>query len=298
MILSLIIGLTSWLGFTGFYKIMMRLQYNQRIYTLAPQHHQAKQVPSLGGGIMLLMLVVYLPYSTVIETWVILAGLVFGLIGLADDLTAIYYARNKGLSVWQKLSLQGIATLLVLALYPVPVSLFGIIITGISLLAMSNAANLTDGLDGLLAGISAVCMLTLAVITQDTLWLIWLTIILAFLAVNYPPARLFMGDTGAMAIGATLGTVPLVYHAVVSPQASAYSWLVLTGIIMIFFALFILETLSVILQVVYYKYAKKRLFLMAPLHHHFELKNYSETTIMLASIALQVVLSCVSYLSL
>ena len=144
------------------------------------------------------------------------------------------------------------------------------------LIGGSNAVNLTDGLDGLATGLSVISFLTFGIITNNTVWLegykeigifcfILAGSLLGFLIFNKNPAKVFMGDTGSLSLGATLATIAiLTRHEML---------LIVIGIV------FVIETLSVIIQVGYYKLTKKRIFKMAPLHHHFEYLGYKETTI-------------------
>ena len=153
--------------------------------------------------------------------------------------------------------------------------LYGIFILFV-LVSSSNAVNITDGLDGLATGLSIISLLTFGIITLNTGWLegyieISLFIftlvgsLLGFLFFNINPAKIFMGDTGSLALGALLGSVAiLTRHELL---------LILIGIV------FVIETLSCIIQRIYYKFTKRRIFLMTPIHHAFEKKGYSEVTI-------------------
>ena len=140
------------------------------------------------------------------------------------------------------------------------------------LISSSNAFNLTDGLDGLLGGLSIICFSALgyiAYLNENEVIFVFILSLLAglfsFMIFNYNPAKIFMGDTGSLALGGIAGVLAI---------------LLKVEIIFIIMALpFILETLSVIIQVLYYKKTKKRFFKMAPLHHHFELMGYSEKSV-------------------
>lgn len=142
------------------------------------------------------------------------------------------------------------------------------------LIATSNSVNLTDGLDGLAGGLLAIAYGTFAVISYfaglpilATFCAVVVATLLAFLWFNVPPARIYMGDTGSLALGATLGVIALMTDAVF--------------ILIIVGAIFILETLSVIIQLFWKKRFKKKFFLIAPIHHHFEAKGWSETQIVM-----------------
>ena len=153
--------------------------------------------------------------------------------------------------------------------------LYGIFIL-LVLTASSNAVNITDGLDGLAGGLSLIAYLTFGIITLNTTWLdgymeiallcfILVGSILGFLVYNVNPAKIFMGDTGSLALGATLGGIAiLTRHELL---------LILIGIV------FVIETMSRIIQRIYYKFTHKRLFTMTPIHHGFEKKGYKEKDI-------------------
>lgn len=144
------------------------------------------------------------------------------------------------------------------------------------LVASSNAVNLTDGLDGLAGGLSAICFVTFGIISFASGWLsgyediaimafVLVGSLLGFLVFNVNPAKVFMGDTGSLALGATLGAYAIMTrHEVL---------LVLIGFV------FVIETLSCIIQVVYYKFTRKRFFPMTPIHHTFEKLGMNEKSI-------------------
>ena len=153
--------------------------------------------------------------------------------------------------------------------------LYGIIIL-LVLVATSNAVNLTDGLDGLAGSLSLIAFLTLGIISYNTGWLdgyeevslfcfSLVGSLIGFLIFNLNPAKVFMGDTGSLALGATMGAIAiLTRHEIL---------LILIGIV------FVIETLTCIIQRIYYKFTKKRIFPMTPIHHTFEKKGYSEREI-------------------
>ncbi|PID70251.1 phospho-N-acetylmuramoyl-pentapeptide-transferase [bacterium DOLZORAL124_38_8] len=147
--------------------------------------------------------------------------------------------------------------------------LFVFVITG-----TSNAVNFTDGLDGLAGGLLAISYGVFAVIAYffglpylAIFCSVIVSALIAFLWFNVPPAKIYMGDTGSLALGATLGVIAM--------MTNALAILVIVGVV------FILETVSVILQLFWKKYFKKKLFLIAPIHHHFEAKGWSETQIVM-----------------
>jgi phospho-N-acetylmuramoyl-pentapeptide-transferase len=138
----------------------------------------------------------------------------------------------------------------------------------------ANAANLTDGLNGLLAGCAGIAFLFFAMLAAcrqipeaGTFSLIASGAVFSFLYFNFPKAKVFMGDVGALSIGAALGGLALIMHKEIN--------LALIG------GVFVIEALSVIIQVLWYKFFKRRIFKMAPLHHHFELMGFKETTVVI-----------------
>ena len=216
----------------------------------------------------------------------------YALIGFIDDFLIIKRNNNNGLSENTKLILQIIIAIVFFFLFMksgnepllwihtlnIKVNigwLYGIFIL-LVLLSSSNAVNLTDGLDGLATGLSIIAYLTFGLITWNTGWLegyediaififILIGSLIGFLIFNINPAKVFMGDTGSLALGATLGSIAiLTRHELL---------LVLIGIV------FVIETLSCVIQRLYYKITKKRLFLMTPIHHTFEKKGWKELDI-------------------
>ena len=200
--------------------------------------------------------------------------------------------NNKGLSESSKLFLQTIVALVFFYLFNLADHesllwihafhikldigfLYGLFIL-LCLIASSNAVNITDGLDGLSAGLSIIALSTFGIITWNTDWLlgysdiaififILVGSILGFLVYNVNPARIFMGDTGSLSLGATLASIAiLTRHELL---------LIVIGLV------FVIEMLSVILQRYYYKLTKKRIFPMAPIHHSFEKWGYTERDI-------------------
>ncbi len=142
------------------------------------------------------------------------------------------------------------------------------------LVGTANSVNLTDGLDGLAGGLLSIAYAVFAVISYfygmpvlSAFCMIIVGALLSFLWFNIPPAKIYMGDTGSLALGATLGVIAMLTNAVF--------------VLMIVGAVFILETISVILQLFWKKHFKRKLFLIAPIHHHFEAKGWSETQIVM-----------------
>ena len=288
---------------------LTRLRFGQTILEEGPKWHQTKQgTPTMGGIIFILASVVVSVLAVLICQFtmdekpivvgtqsaakllgVLLLPIGCGLIGFADDYIKVVKKRNLGLTASQKLFAQLLVSLaFALLLYfsgahVVQIPFFGWVDFGIwyipfcvfVIIAMSNATNLTDGVDGLCGSVSFVATLPFILLagTAATFGISMLTVAFAgglagFLLWNLHPAKVFMGDTGSLYIGAFLTAVAFALNV---PFL-----LIPIGII------YILENLSVILQVGYFKITKgKRLFKMAPLHHHFEMCGWKENTIVL-----------------
>lgn len=282
------------LFFTNFVINLFR-ERNIRQYVLkdAPQTHMVKQgTPTMGGIAMiaaiLLVMVVQFHFLTpaVISILVLLVG--FGIIGSIDDLSKVLQKQNKGLTSRQKLIMQiGVASIfagLMAAGHHIETASPFLRMLGpwiyypflaFIIVGASNAVNLTDGLDGLAAGNLIIAFLGLfwfSFLASNYPFLMLLIAIMAalggFLWFNVNPARIFMGDTGSLAMGAVLAGTAICLH-------KELILIVLGGV-------FVAETMSVILQVGYFKLTKgKRIFKMSPLHHHFELSGWTENKVVL-----------------
>jgi phospho-N-acetylmuramoyl-pentapeptide-transferase len=239
-----------------------------------------------------------------------LLTLAYALIGWLDDWQVLRRKSNKGISPKTKLGLQigfGSIFCLWLIAQPIAPSLTSIALplglslplgflfwplAGFVLVAESNATNLTDGVDGLMAGTGAIAFLGLAAIvapTSPSLMIFCACMsggCLGFLAHNRNPAKVFMGDTGSLALGGAFAAIGIMSN-------NLFALLIISGI-------FFVETLSVILQVTYYKATKnsdgigKRLFKMAPLHHHLELSGWSERQVVAVFYLVCALLACTS----
>ncbi len=260
----------------------------QQIYNLTPQTHQQKKwVPSFGGiGIITSLVMGVLAYGTPSATtaWCIIATLAFALIGFLDDMKSITQKINRGLTVKEKLALQVIVSIALVALFHFfinPIHSIGFVGLYIFLfVATTNATNLTDGLDGLLSTVMIVSLIGMSIILAklNVLALYWplikaaIAALLGFLVVNWNPAKIFMGDTGSLALGGLLSAIAITSH----PMA-----IIWVG------AIYIIEAVSVVIQVMWFKRTQKRVFLMSPLHHHFELLGFSEVQIVALFASLQ-----------
>lgn len=294
--------------------ILMQKKLGQKILEIGPRWHKNKEgTPTMGGvcfipPILIVPLTLCIYLSDTLKTselrlliLTLIYALANALVGLVDDLTKFKKQQNAGLTPRQKLVLQttlATAYLAMLNLYgaiqtdiripfiekTVPLGRAFYLLALLLLVGVVNCANLTDGIDGLatseaaiLSGFFAVASVAVASRTLSAVSGAVLGGALAFLLFNYHPARVFMGDTGSLFFGAIL---------------SGLAFLIGEPLLIVFAgALYLIEGLSVILQVVYFKLTHgKRLFLMAPLHHHFEKRGWSEVKVVavfsLCSIAL------------
>ncbi len=260
-----------------------------------PREHIKKNgTPTMGGIIMMAVIIVILGINSISYKILVLplvAIIGFGIVGFVDDYKKLVLKNTKGLSPMKKILGLVITTAIFIFLYinvfnlgtdiiipflnePLSLSIGAFILfTTFILLASSNAVNLTDGLDGLATGVVAIIMTFFTIISLkngDTemtiLGMTTLGTCLAFLMFNSYPAKVFMGDTGSLALGGAIASIAIILKMPL--------YLAIVAIICI------LETVSVILQVLYFKITKgKRLFKMAPLHHHFELSGMKENLI-------------------
>ncbi len=269
--------------------ILRRLKFGQQIRADGPATHRKKSgTPTMGGVIILLAL--SLAFFNVGEKngefyILVISALGFGLVGFLDDYIKIAFKRSLGLTAKQKLAGQLLVSAAVCwqlirighsTDLTVP-GLDGSISLGwlyypfvvIMMLAISNAVNFTDGLDGLLSGNSAIALGAFAIIAmyhseQQSAMFAAAMIggVLGFLVYNAHPAKVFMGDTGSLGIGGGLAAVAIL-------TKTELLFIVIGGI-------FVIELLSVIIQVASFKTRGKRVFKMSPIHHHFELVGWSE----------------------
>ena len=306
VLLSLLLG-------PGFIRLLRRWSVGQSIRDVGPERHQVKAgTPTMGGVLILFsVLLPTLLWANLTNPFVWLAigvTLAFGVIGLMDDLLKLRFRRNLGLSAKVKFLLQitvGLVAGAIILLLPpdygfagtvampffkravYDLGLFYLPFVAIVLAGSSNAVNLTDGLDGLAIGATLIAAATYAIFTYIAgnsvvagyLQVPYLRGVgevavfcaalvgasLGFLWFNSYPAEVFMGDVGSLAIGGAIGMV-----AVLSKQEIV---LILVG------GLFVIEALSVIVQVASFKMTGRRVLRMAPLHHHFELSGWAEPKI-------------------
>ena len=268
----------------------------QSIRLEGPASHQSKAgTPTMAGiGFILAILILAAIFINIEIDLRYLALLIlifaFALIGFLDDFLKIARRQNLGLTFWQKLISQ-IVVAVIFSLFLVWSGqphlvkdalanlgfnnpLLYCLLASFIVVGASNATNLTDGLNGLLAGCGGIAFLSLVFYCHrmwlgeaSTFSLIAAGAILTFLWFNFPKAQVFMGDVGSLAIGAALAGLALIIHA-------ELRFIVIGGI-------FVVEALSVIIQVTIYKLFKKRVFKMSPLHHHFELMGIKEKNVVI-----------------
>ena len=281
--------------------MMKKLNARQTVSEFINKRHQLKNgTPTLGGlifiippflSIFLLMIKgsIQMNYNLFIIIFVFLS---YGLLGFYDDFKKIMFHDNKGLSIKIKFVLQLLIAIAFYLIYhkfggtsTLEISLFnfkvdlGIYYTLFILfllVATTNAVNITDGLDGLCGGLSFLAVLAYGIIAWGSTWIVGYQSIaifcfilcgsiMGFLLFNAHPAKIFMGDTGSLALGGALASVAILTHHEIS--------LALIG------GVFVVETLSSMIQIIAIRKFHKKVFLKAPLHHHFEELGWAETDI-------------------
>ena len=280
---------------------LKKLKAGQNINIYVEAHRSKAGTPTMGGLIFIIptiAITLFLLFTGKIEYSVNLMIVLFvffsyALIGFLDDFISLRRKSNKGLTQFQKLLLQLIVALVFYVLFRqftagdsyLRISALGIdwnlgwfygVFILFLLVGSSNAVNLTDGLDGLAGGLSAISFLAFGLIAMGSWWIegnadmgifcfILVGSIMGFLVYNTNPAKVFMGDTGSLTLGATLATIAILTN-------HEFSLAVIGGI-------FVIETLSVIIQITSVVLFKKKVFLMTPIHHHFERLGWRESDI-------------------
>lgn len=313
MVISILLG-------PKFIEFLRSNEFGQQIREEGPQAHQAKQgTPTMGGLlIMVSMAIPFLIFSnrTVQGLTVFFVTLASAAIGFADDWTKLTRRRSLGLSGRWKMVLLGMITFVVavvtydqgfdtsvyvpLVNVDVPLSYLWYGLLFVMIAGAANGVNLTDGLDGLAAGTVTIALFTYTAIAVVG-WIVSgggtsgdpaaldLAILgaaliggsVGFLWFNAFPAQVFMGDTGSMGLGGAL---------------AAFAIMTKTELLLLLIGgVFLIEAVSVILQVASYRYLGRRVFLMAPIHHHFEMKAWSEARIMVRFWILAVILCACAF---
>ncbi|WLR43625.1 phospho-N-acetylmuramoyl-pentapeptide-transferase [Bacillus carboniphilus] len=276
-----------------FIPFLRRLKFGQSIRDEGPKSHQAKTgTPTMGGIVFIIaiffatLIMTYTFFQPELEMFLLLFVLLgYGLLGFLDDYIKVIMKRNLGLTSRQKLIGQIIIAVIFYIVYRsmegstlihIPgtdfsfdTGVFYMFIVILMLVGGSNAVNLTDGLDGLLSGTPAIAFGAFAVLawngSQYDVAIFSVAVVgavLGFLVFNAHPAKVFMGDTGSLALGGSIVAVAILTK--------------LELLLIIVGGVFVAETLSVIIQVISFKTTGKRVFKMSPLHHHYELIGWSE----------------------
>lgn len=294
-------------------KYLHVLKFGQAIREEGPQSHMHKKgTPTMGGISFIIAIVVSLVVAMFLDSaniqyyiLFIYTTISFSIIGYIDDMLIVVKKINDGLAPRKKLMLQILFSvifyMLVTFIYKdinyihIPVFDYNLNISYLYIIFLvfwqtgfSNAVNLTDGLDGLATSVTIITTSTFALLAYKEnnfpVLVFCLTIVgslIGFLLFNRNPAKIFMGDTGSLALGGILAAISVILHKEVA--------FLFIGLV------YILETLSVIIQVAYFKKTGKRIFKMSPLHHHFELSGYGEVKTVYIFVIIAVVSSAIGY---
>ena len=274
---------------------LRKLKFGQKIRLEGPSNHLIKDgTPTMGGIVILIGFslsfiinsVLYLNFNILSILKYLLPCYLYLLIGLVDDLLIVYKNNNTGITPKTKMGLQVLGLIIyyfvflgnqntVISLFDLKIDLDKLYFLFILLIFLSttNAVNLTDGLDGLASGLLIISFIgtTVLGLIKENYAIVLLSVcliasLLSFLIFNFNPAKIFMGNCGSLMFGSLLATIMVLLEEEM--------------LLLILGFVFIIETLSVIIQVSYYKITKgKRIFLMAPIHHHYEKKGMSEVLI-------------------
>lgn len=291
--------------------VLHRMKFGQEIREIGPSWHKKKSgTPTMGGFIFIIPIVVctlvFAKSRTLMGICLMLFALSFGLVGFIDDYIKIVKKRNLGLTENQKFLLQLIFSVvfIIISIYG-----FGLIDTRVVipvwkksvdlgilyipfalfvLIGCTNSVNLTDGVDGLAASVTVVVCAFLAIMAYEQneyaiamVNLISASALVGFLIYNRHRAKVFMGDTGSLFLGGLVCSSALLLKNPI--------------ILIIIGGVYVIETLSVILQVASFKLTGKRIFKMSPIHHHFEMCGWSEKRIVFTATSLTVILCVIAY---
>ncbi|MCI6610467.1 MAG: phospho-N-acetylmuramoyl-pentapeptide-transferase [Ezakiella sp.] len=290
---------------------LRKLKMGQEIRQEGPKSHYVKSgTPTMGGIFIIATYVICAIVYMILKKgdlktalFLMVAPILYGLIGFLDDYEKITKKTNLGLTAKQKIFLQILFAALI-TIYArfvlkfdtvielpftkktLDIGIFYYLVMILMITSSTNAVNLTDGLDGLCGGVSAVVLVAVGVVSRmyDASEVQYFSHILSgallgFLVYNIYPAKVFMGDTGSLFIGGYLATVFLLLKQPLH--------LILIGLV------YVVETLSVIIQVLHFKRTGKRFFRMAPIHHHFEMKGYQENKIVTAFVFVTFIIALV-----
>ena len=294
-------------------KYLHVLKFGQAIREEGPQSHMHKKgTPTMGGISFIVSIVISLIIAMILDggniqyyILFIYTTISFSIIGYIDDMLIVVKKKNDGLAPRKKLMLQILFSVIFYILvsfiykdinyihipgldYNLNISYLYLIFLVFWQTGFSNAVNLTDGLDGLATSVTIITTSTFALLAYKEnnfpVLVFCLTIVgalLGFLLFNKNPAKIFMGDTGSLALGGILAAISVVLHKEIA--------FLFIGLV------YILETLSVIIQVAYFKKTGKRIFKMSPLHHHFELSGYGEVKTVYIFVIIAMISSAIGY---
>jgi phospho-N-acetylmuramoyl-pentapeptide-transferase len=294
-------------------KYLHVLKFGQAIREEGPQSHMHKKgTPTMGGISFIVSIVISLIIAMILDggniqyyILFIYTTISFSIIGYIDDMLIVVKKKNDGLAPRKKLMLQILFSVIFYILvtfiykdinyihipgldYNLNISYLYLIFLVFWQTGFSNAVNLTDGLDGLATSVTIITTSTFALLASKEnnfpVLVFCLTIVgalLGFLLFNKNPAKIFMGDTGSLALGGILAAISVILHKEIA--------FLFIGLV------YILETLSVIIQVAYFKKTGKRIFKMSPLHHHFELSGYGEVKTVYIFVIIAVISSAIGY---
>ena len=294
-------------------KYLHVLKFGQAIREEGPQSHMHKKgTPTMGGISFIVSIVISLIIAMILDSGniqyyilFIYTTFSFSIIGYIDDMLIVVKKKNDGLAPRKKLMIQILFSVIFYILitfiykdinyihipgldYNLNISYLYLIFLVFWQTGFSNAVNLTDGLDGLATSVTIITTSTFALLAYKEnnfpVLVFCLTIVgalLGFLLFNKNPAKIFMGDTGSLALGGILAAISVILHKEIA--------FLFIGLV------YILETLSVIIQVAYFKKTGKRIFKMSPLHHHFELSGYGEVKTVYIFVIIAVISSAIGY---
>ncbi len=290
--------------------MLKNLKFGQSILEIGPKWHSGKSGTPTMGGIIFIIGAIVATVSFVRDVRIIillLASIMFGAIGFVDDYIKVVLKRNLGLTALQKLSAQALTAIVFSTylyysgfldgeilipftnIYIVMEPIFFIPFTVLVMLGTVNSVNLTDGLDGLAAGITTVVAVFFAIVAYSlndySISIFSSTIVggcIGFLIFNLHPAKVFMGDTGSLFLGGAISAIAVI--------------LKLPLILLIVGGVYLFEALSVIIQVTSFKLTGKRIFKMSPIHHHFEMIGWKETKVVRVFVGVTVILAVIAYL--
>ena len=294
-------------------KYLHYLKFGQAIREEGPQSHMHKNgTPTMGGisfivATVLALIIAMFIDSSNIKYYIlfIYTTISFSIIGYIDDMLIVVKKKNDGLAPRKKLMLQILFSIIFYVLvkfiyedinyiyipgleYQLNISYLYMVFVVFWQTGFSNAVNLTDGLDGLATSVTIITTSTFALLAYKennfpvfVFCLVLVGALIGFLLFNKNPAKIFMGDTGSLALGGILAAISIILHKEIA--------FILIGLV------YILETLSVIIQVAYFKKTGKRIFKMSPLHHHFELSGYGEVKTVYLFVIIALISSGVGY---